>query len=253
MRFHGHLLIAVASAALLAACGSEESGATVATATATAPATSAATSTPTAVSPVAACVRAAKAGDTSLYRLVDKQRSLPADLAPSDLVAIPDRLAVPGFAGQRMRREAADALVKLLDAADAQGVQLRARSTYRSYSEQVTTFQFWVNQLGEAQARRESAEPGHSEHQLGTVADVVSRSINWELIIPFGDTAEGKWLGAHAHEYGFAISYPKDGEAVTGYIYEPWHIRYLGTTCSKAWAESGMVLVKFLEAVAAAS
>ncbi len=247
------LLTALTFAALITACGGDKP-AVITPATNTPAAASTVTAAATAASsPAATCAQAAKKSDASLFKLVDKQRSLPADLAPSDLVAIPDRLAVPGFAGQRMRKEPADALVKLLDAADAQGIQLRARSTYRSYSEQITTFQYWVNQLGEAQARRESAEPGHSEHQMGTVADVVSKSINWELITPFGDTTEGKWLVAHASEYGFAISYPKDGEATTGYIYEPWHIRYLGTTCSKAWADSGLVLVKFLEAVAAAS
>jgi D-alanyl-D-alanine carboxypeptidase len=215
--------------------------------TASAVATAAATGT----DPVAACKAAAKSGDPSLYRLVDKQRALPADYVPPDLVPIPDRLDVPGFPGQRMRKAAADAMVTLLDAADAQGVQLRVRSSYRSYATQVDTFQFWVQQMGEAQARRESAEPGHSEHQMGTTADIISQSIGWELIVEFGDTAEGKWLAAHAADYGFAISYPRDGEAVTGYIYEPWHVRYLGTTCSKAWAASGMILVKFLEAVAA--
>ncbi len=208
-------------------------------------------STATAVGPAETCARATPEDSSAadILTLVDKERSLPADFEPADLVAVPDRLAVPGFPGQRMRSEAAEALVALLDAADSEGIELRARSTYRSYEEQIVTFQYWVDLLGEAQARRESAEPGHSEHQLGTVADVVSASIGWELIIPFGDTAEGQWLDAHAHEYGFAISYPEDGEEISGYIYEPWHIRYIGTACAQAWAESGMVLVRFLEAV----
>ena len=251
---HGRaaLLLSI-TVALLAACGSKPATGVTMTITTPSPTVALATRTPAAPSPVAACAAAAKAGDGSLYRIVDKERALPADFVPADLVAIPDRLAVPGFPGQRLRRDAADALVTLLDAADAQGVELRVRSSYRSYATQAGTFRFWVDLLGEAQARRESAEPGHSEHQLGTTADVISQSIGWELIIPFGDTAEGKWLGAHAHEFGFAISYPKDGEAVTGYIYEPWHIRYLGATCSKAWHDSGMILVKFLDAVNAGS
>jgi D-alanyl-D-alanine carboxypeptidase len=123
------------------------------------------------------------------------------------------------------------------------------RSTFRSYDEQVTTFQYWVSRLGEAQAKRESAPAGHSEHQLGTTADLAVASINWELIEEFGGTPEGKWLAANAYRYGFALSYPQGGEAETGYIWEPWHIRYVGTPCAAAWKSSNLILVRFLERV----
>ena len=219
--------------------------------TRTAPTPLAPTATPG--GPVAMCVRAAASTAAGALTIVDKEHALPPDFEPGDLIAVPDRLAVSGFPGQRMRREAAAALVRLLDDADNAGVELRVRSTFRSFSEQAVTFQYWVDLLGERQAERESARPGHSEHQLGTVADVVSRSIGWELVTPFGETREGKWLQAHAQQYGFAISYPEGGEDVTGYIYEPWHIRYIGTQCSNAWYASGMILVRFLEAVQKAS
>ena len=87
-----------------------------------------------------------------------------------------------------------------------EGMKLRVRSTFRSYDEQVTTFQYWAARLGEAQAKRESAPAGHSEHQLGTTADLAVASINWELIEEFGGTPEGKWLAANAYKYGFALS-----------------------------------------------
>src|SRR5262245_59272570 len=126
-------------AALAVSCGSDQDDAvSVATATA-APATATATKPPATAStaavpaPVARCATAAKAMDASYFKLVDKQRGLDADYVPADLVALPDRLAVPGFAGQRMRREPADAMVRMLDAADAQGIELRVRSSYRSY------------------------------------------------------------------------------------------------------------------------
>lgn len=208
--------------------------------------------TRTATAAVQSCGVFAQGADPFLLRVVDKQRGLPADYRPTDLQAIEDRWAVPGFGGASMRAPAAGPLVEMLSAAQAQGVELRIRSSFRSYAEQQRTFQFWIDQLGEAQARRESAPPGNSEHQLGTTADVISRSVGWELITEFGNTVEGKWLAAHAHEYGFAISYPPDGEAVTGYIYEPWHIRYIGKPCSAEWRASGLVLVKFLERLAAA-
>jgi D-alanyl-D-alanine carboxypeptidase len=124
------------------------------------------------------------------------------------------------------------------------------RSGFRTYAQQVDTFQFWVRELGEQQAKRESAPAGHSEHQLGTTADLSSSAVGWQLIEEFGATAEAKWLASHAHEYGFALSYPQDSEPVTGYVWEPWHIRYLGRECATAWRQSGVVLVRFLESVA---
>ena len=183
---------------------------------------------------------------------MDKQRGLPADYRPADLQTIDDRWAVPGFPGQSMRAIAVEPMVQMLSAAQAQGVRIRIKSSYRSYSEQATTFQFWVNQLGEAQARRESATPGNSEHQLGTTADVISANsgTGWELVEQFGALPEGKWVAAHAHEFGFAISYPPDGESVTGYVYEPWHVRYVGKPCAAEWKSSGLVLVRFLERLA---
>ena len=247
------------AALLLVACGEDAPPpitvtAPTSTAQATAAATKAtttavqqATSTPQATAAASRGCAPAPNPDTFLLRVVDKQRGLPADYCPADLQNIDDRWAVPGFPGQLMRAPAAGPLVQLLTAAQAQGVELRVRSSYRTYQEQARTFQFWIDQLGEAQAKRESAPPGNSEHQLGTTADVISASIGWELIIEFGATPEGKWLAAHAHEFGFAISYPPDGETITGYIYEPWHIRYIGKGCSTAWKASGQVLVQFLE------
>lgn len=186
-----------------------------------------------------------------LLRVVDKQRGLPAEYAPADLQRVEDRLSVPGFEGQRLQREAAEALVTLLAGARAAGYDLRVRSGFRTYAQQVDTFRFWVRELGEAQAKRESAPAGHSEHQLGTTADVSSAAVRWQLSEEFGATAEAKWLASHAHEHGFALSYPENSEAITGYVWEPWHIRFLGRECAAAWRQSGTVLVRFLEAVAA--
>jgi len=249
-------VLGVAAAALLAllfgACGGEEPPAVVVT-TPTATATPVVTRTATTAVQATAgsCAAFAQTADPFLLRVVDKQRGLPPEYHPSDLQAIDDAWAAPGFAGQSLRAPAAGPLVQMLAAARAQGVELRVRSSFRSYQEQQRTFQFWIDQLGEAQARRESAPPGNSEHQLGTTADVISASVGWELITSFGDTPEGKWLAAHVQEFGFAISYPPDGEAVTGYIYEPWHIRYLGKPCATEWKASGKVLVKFLEGLPA--
>jgi D-alanyl-D-alanine carboxypeptidase len=209
-----------------------------------------ATPLPTATPALAPTTNSAACADATLdLRVVDKQRALPRDEVPASLVRIDARWSVPGLAEQALLPDPASAIVQLLQRAADAGHVLRIRSTYRSYEEQERTFQFWIDRLGEAQARRESAPPGHSEHQLGTTVDVSSAAVNWELITPFGETPEGQWLAEHAYRFGFALSYPQDAEQITGYIWEPWHLRYIGATCAAQWHASGQVLVRFLEAL----
>jgi len=191
--------------------------------------------------------------DAELHRVVDKTRALPADYEPDDLMFVPAEWLMPGSGGLQVRKEAYDALSDLMEAASEDGIDLRARSAYRSYSEQQWTYSYWVGVLGEAQASRESARPGHSEHQLGTTIDFASAENGYELVESFGATTEGLWLAQHAVEFGFALSYPPDGEAVTGYISEPWHYRYIGVEAAEAWAKSGDALVVFLEKLAESS
>lgn len=188
-------------------------------------------------------------GGIGLLAIVDKERGLPASYVPPDLTAIPGQWTAPGFPTQSLRQEAAAALTEMLRAASAEGIELRVRSAYRSYQEQVQTFQYWVSVLGETEARRVSAPPGHSEHQLGTAVDLTSASVSWGLVEAFGRTAEGRWLAAHGHEYGFALSYPENAEAITGYAYEPWHWRHIGREYAAAWARSGLTLIEYLEQV----
>ena len=71
-------------------------------------------------------------------------------------------------------------------------------------------------------------KPGHSEHQTVLTMDVSSKSANNELELAFANTKEGKWLKENVHRAGFIIRYPKGKENITGYAYEPWHIRYVG-------------------------
>ena len=126
------------------------------------------------------------------------------------------------------------------DAAAQEGINLFIISGYRSYDHQANTYQRYVNRDGQAAADRYSARPGHSEHQTGLCFDLNS------LLFSFGDTAEGKWLAAHCDEYGFIIRYPIDGESSTGYRYEPWHIRYLGTELAQSVTASGLTLEDYL-------
>ena len=137
-------------------------------------------------------------------------------------------------------KTAESALNKMINAAKQDGINLFIKSGYRSYSTQKTLYNNYVARDGVAAADRYSARPGHSEHQTGLAFDLNS------LEQSFGETKEGKWLAEHCHEYGFIIRYPKDKEDVTGYMYEPWHVRYLGDDIAKDVYESGKCLEEYL-------
>ncbi len=123
---------------------------------------------------------------------------------------------------------------------DASGYDMSIVSGYRSYEKQRETFEYWASIDGWEKADKYSAQPGHSEHQTGLAMDISS------LNQSYGDTDEGKWLAKHCWEYGFLLRYPKGGEKITGYIYEPWHVRYLGKSTAKLVHDSGLTLEEFL-------
>ncbi|MPZ98957.1 MAG: hypothetical protein GEU80_06375 [Dehalococcoidia bacterium] len=185
--------------------------------------------------------------NVSLTQVVDKERGLPAGYEPVDVVPIPAEYHAPGFPDQAVRAVALEPLIRMLAAARDAGFDIRVRSSYRSYQVQVWTFQYWIDQLGEAEARRVSAPPGHSEHQLGTTADLTTQEVGWELSERLGDTEAGAWLTENAPRFGFALSYAEGTESTTGYKYEPWHWRYIGPDHAIAWAASGLTLVEYLE------
>lgn len=164
-------------------------------------------------------------GDELLV-LVDKNISLPADYYPKDLVSLDGQ--VPDYAGAQLRAEAAAHLVEMFKAARENGLDLTVTSAYRSYQTQIVTFNHWVAVSGLAAAEQISARAGHSQHQLGTAVDLSASNVGNNLSSDFGSTAAGKWLAANSYRYGFILSYPAGKEAVTGYAYEPWHIRYIG-------------------------
>ena len=236
------LAAGMASAALLG-CGSDQPSASGA-------------ASPSATTPIrSAGVTSAPAPgvrfNADLHVIVDKQRALPDGYAPSGLQAIPAAWHAEGEAGQQLRGDVIEAMRPMIAAAAADGVSLRVESAYRSFSEQARTFAYWVSVMGEAQARRESAVPGHSEHQLGTTTDFSDPSNGWELVESFAVSPSGRWLAANAYRFGFAMSYPPGGEPITGYIYEPWHFRYIGVAAAQEWRTSGKTLIEYLEALKA--
>ncbi|MEF3355078.1 M15 family metallopeptidase [Paenibacillus sp. GYB006] len=180
--------------------------------------------------------------------IVNKERSLPEGYEPDDLVEPNVPFSFDGPHEKRhLRKEAAAALEELFAAAEEDGIELRAVSGYRSYERQVSVYNSSVERNGEEYAARVSAKPGYSEHQTGLAIDVSSPSVGNVIEEVFGDSEEGKWLEEHAPEYGFVIRYLKDREDITGYVYEPWHIRYVGKELAPDIAESGLTLEEYFD------
>jgi len=185
--------------------------------------------------------------DPSIVVLVSKQHSLDETYVPDDLVTVDVPTVLNNPEVNQLRREAAGALKEMFDKASESGIKLYARSGYRSFQTQRQLFDNYAAKHGEEAANRYSARAGQSEHQTGLVMDVTSESVNLQLDEAFGETAEGEWLSRYAHEFGFIIRYPKGQEKITGYIYEPWHIRYLGTELAAKVFKSGLTYEEYLE------
>lgn len=136
--------------------------------------------------------------------------------------------------------EAESAFNTLSEAAANQGLDIYFSSGFRSYETQVRIYGSYVDSYGKESADTFSSRPGYSEHQTGLAIDVNT------IDDSFAGTPEAEWLANHAHEYGFIIRYPKGKESITGYKYEPWHIRYLGVEKATEVYNSGLTLEEFL-------
>ncbi len=165
---------------------------------------------------------------TSIWMVVNKKHALPSNYFP----------ALNSVAGGQIRLEAVGSFNSLIKDASASGNPMYIISSYRSYSNQQSTYNAYVARDGVAQADTYSARPGHSEHQTGLAIDLGNGTCNLEIC--FGDTLAGKWLAANAYKYGFIVRYPNDKTPITGYQYEPWHIRYVGVELSTEMHTQGI-------------
>lgn len=180
----------------------------------------------------------------SLLVFANKKHKLPDGYEPDDLVLISSDYAT----GEAyMREEAAGALEEMLEAAYEEGVYPIVVSAYRSASYQNTLYNNYVNRDGQEAADTYSSRPGYSDHQTGLTADISSSSNGYHLNQSFENTEEGKWLAENAHKYGFVMRYPKGKQDITGYMYEPWHFRYIGVEEATALYNSdpGMTMEEF--------
>ncbi|GED66881.1 hypothetical protein BRE01_05830 [Brevibacillus reuszeri] len=186
----------------------------------------------------------------SMTVLVNKQKKLPENYTPQDLVFPNVPYLLPEKSEKRkMRQEAAGALEQLFAAAKGDGVSLAGVSAYRSHAYQKALFNRYVQKDGLEKARTYSAVPGTSEHETGLSIDVSGINGKCAAESCFGGTKEAEWLAQHSVEYGFIIRYPEGKDAITGYMYEPWHIRYVGVDVAKEISEKGTTLEEYFGAV----
>jgi len=187
---------------------------------------------------------------SSILLLVNKTRNLPSDYSPSDLVKPRVRFSFDEDIPKRyLRKSAAVALEKLFEAAGNAGHRIYGVSGYRSYATQKSIFERNAAEKGEEVANRTSARPGQSEHQTGLAMDISSAAANYRLLSSFGTTPEGIWVRENAHRFGFIIRYPKGKEEITGYSYEPWHLRYVGKEAARYIYNHSLTLEEYFQSV----
>lgn len=177
----------------------------------------------------------------SIWVVVNKQRPLnPKTFVPPDLVVPNVPLRVPGNETMEMQQVTATALESLFAAAKTSDAPMMVSSGYRSYTFQVSLYNGYVQSQGQATADTQSARPGFSEHQTGLAVDVEPLDQTCNVDQCFASTPAGIWLSANAYKYGFIIRYPQGLESVTGYEYEPWHIRYVGIPLATEMHKDGI-------------
>lgn len=159
--------------------------------------------------------------EPAIFALVDKTHALSDSYIPEDLVQIDGYPISVARADMLLRRRIMPDVLAMNEAAAADNIVLRFSSAFRSYDYQREVYERNVRQLGKEKADRESAQPGKSQHQLGTTIDFGS------ITDEFAFTDQGQWLKNRAWEFGFSLSYPEGFEWLTGYKYEGWHFRYI--------------------------
>ncbi|MBN9612460.1 MAG: M15 family metallopeptidase [Actinobacteria bacterium] len=174
----------------------------------------------------------------SLSVLVNKLRPLePIRWVPEDLV-MPQGIENPS--GHPVRAIAAGALARMAAAAAAAGLPLQLVSGYRGFELQRSLFEGYSAEDGVAAAETYSARPGHSEHQTGLAVDLDDGG-GHAFESAFGETVTGRWLREHAPEFGFILRYEQGEQPVVGYIYEPWHFRYVGAEIALDMRAEGII------------
>jgi len=182
----------------------------------------------------------------SIWWIVNKKRALPSGYTPSNLtnpkVALRLSSSTPEM---NIRGDVAPAVEQLFAGAANAGHKLLFASGYRSEALQKQLYDGYVRTDGQEAADRSSAKPGTSEHQTGLAFDICLANSGCSLEQSFGTTPAGQWIADHAHEYGFVVRYQQGKEQITGYEYEPWHLRYVGTELATELHSNGLTMEEF--------
>lgn len=181
------------------------------------------------VTPKGCAISGAHGNPASIDVVVNKKRCFnPIDFVPPDLTS---------YNGYVVSAKIVPDMTAMFQAAAAAGVPMSLTSSYRSYSNQVTTYNNWVRVNGStAAADTVSARPGYSEHQTGFAIDLAAGGCSLEC---FSGSAQYNWLVTHGATYGFIQRYPAGLESITGYSTETWHWRYVGPATAQAMKASG--------------
>lgn len=189
-----------------------------------------------------------KDAENGLFILINKDNSVSEDYCADDLAPIKYYAEDRDPQWRYMRSEAADYFHQMVEAARADGIDFVMTTAYRSYGFQSILWNNAINRYGSEEAANTLvAKPGQSEHQSGLAVDISSAENNYQLTENFGNTEAGKWVAAHAAEYGFILRYPADKTDLTGYSFEPWHVRYVGKTAAEEITEQGIVFEEYVE------
>ncbi len=201
----------------------------------------------------------AEALSTDSLMLVNRQHALNSGYTPQQLVYLNSYIRTK-TSDVRLRVDAAQALGEMVKAMQAAGISdIRATNGYRDYTWQTHLYQNKIKYyrlLGYDYAEAHKlasgivAPPGFSEHQTGLAVDLSTASLNNALDNRFATTAAGNWITTNCYKYGFIIRYPEDKTAVTGYVYEPWHIRYVGQPHAELIYKNGLCLEEYLQLLA---
>lgn len=161
------------------------------------------------------------------------------------IMVVNKAIPLPADYNPGLQQEVIDAYSRMFADGAERGLDFTLVSDFRTYDYQAGLYNNYVARDGQEEADKFSARPGHSEHQTGLAIDVGSADSATTLSVKFGDTPEYQWMKDVAHEYGFIIRYLEGKEDITGYQYEPWHLRYVGDE-AEAIYESGLTLEEYL-------
>ena len=179
--------------------------------------------------------------------LVNKDHILPGDWVQKiELISDQD----PWGNEVKIEKTTLEQFNKLQSALLKQDVDIRLDSVYRSVEEQVALWESFEEEYGEDYCKKYLAEPGYSEHHTGLAVDVCimkdGEAIN-DNDTMLAETELFKKVHELMPEYGFILRYPEGKESITGYVYEPWHLRYVGVDVAKEIAEKNITLEEYLE------